>query len=57
MGDQYCMYNECDEVIENGGRFVRLSGGTVKQEELSDDAGGGLFHPECAIEYINQKLS
>lgn len=45
---------ECGDEIEDETTFVDVSGGTVHHSEPQNDAGGGKFHPECAVEYIQR---
>lgn len=46
--------NGCDDEIPDETTFVRVSGGVVHHGEPQSDAGGGLFHPSCAAEYIEE---
>jgi secreted trypsin-like serine protease len=49
-----CDYEDCTNEIEDEKTFVSVSGGTVHHSEPQGDAGGGMFHPTCAIEYIEE---
>lgn len=45
---------ECDDEIEDEETWVGVSGGTVHHSEMQGDAGGGHFHPDCAVKYIQR---
>lgn len=49
--------DDCGEEIEDGDTWVSVSGGTVHRDEPQGDAGGGMFHPDCACTYIQQNYS
>lgn len=46
--------DECGDRIEDETDFVNVSGGTVHRSEPQTDAGGGMFHPSCAVTYIER---
>lgn len=54
MENPTCSLNSCGEEIEDEEPFVQLGGGTVHHGEPQSDAGGGIFHPECGKEYIEE---
>lgn len=54
MENPTCSYKSCGEQIEDETTFIELGGGTVHHGEAQNDAGGGIFHPECAKSYIQE---
>lgn len=52
MENPTCTLDSCGEEISDEETFVNISGGTVHRGEPQGDAGGGIFHPECAVAYI-----
>lgn len=52
MNQPKCSY--CKKDIDNGCTFINLGGGTVNHTEPQSDAGGGIFHSRCAIDYIKE---
>lgn len=52
MDNPSCTLESCGEEIEDESNFIELSGGVVHRGEPQGDAGGGIFHPKCAEEYI-----
>lgn len=52
--DSQPVCNECDTEIADEETWVSVNGGTVHRGEMQGDAGGGHFHPQCAIAYIER---
>lgn len=44
----------CSEDLEDGETAVRLSDVHIRGNEIQGGAGGGVYHPECAIEWIEE---
>jgi len=57
MEQPTCDYEGCNTEIEDEETFVTVSGGTVHHSEPQGDAGGGMFHPDCAVKYISEIYS
>lgn len=54
MNNPVCSYEECGKEIADEETFIELGGGTVHHGEPQSDAGGGIFHTDCAKAYIQK---